>query len=120
MLFDKVEQSDDFDQLWPLKGNGKIIVTTQETDTWAQINRARNCNQPIYTIRTGQVRIVILTSWPGELSSDPASEGELNEELGVGGLPLGVAHITATMCAQRSSVMNFLRDYRRNKLRYHI
>lgn len=51
------------------------------------------------------------------MPADPASAEELNKELD--GLPLGTVHMTAVMRARKSSVKNFLRDYRRDKSRYH-
>lgn len=95
---------------------GRFIVTTQKPEIGFQLTDHEIAINP-FTPSEGQECIVSLTSWPGGLPSDTVSAGELNEELG--GLPLGIVHMTALMRARKSPVKNFLRKYRRDKSRYH-
>lgn len=116
MIFDNVEKSEDLDQFWPLGGNGKIIVTTQRPDIGFKLTDHEVTVHP-FSPDQGRDCILNLLSWPGGVPSDPPSAEALNEELG--GLPIGIIHMTALMRASKTSLKTFLRDYRKNKARYH-
>ena len=116
MIFDNVNQSEDPQQFWPPGGNGKIIVTSQKPEIGYQLTDYEIALKP-FTPKEGRECIVDLLSWPGGVPADPTSAEELNEELG--GLPIAIGHMAALMRARKSPVKTFLRDYRRNKSRYH-
>ncbi len=116
MIFDNVEESEDLYQFWPPGGDGKIIITTRKPEVGFQWTDHEIAINP-FTPSEGRECILSLTTWPGGVPSDPASAAELNEELG--GLPLGIVHMTALMRARKSPVKSFLREYRGDKSRYH-
>ena len=116
MIFDNVEKSEDLDQFWPTGGNGKIIVTTRHPGVGYQLTDDEIPVSP-FTPEEGRECILSLASWPGGVPPDADAAQELSEELG--GLAIGIIQMTALMRARRTPIDKFLKDYRRNKLRYH-
>jgi hypothetical protein len=116
IIFDNVEQSTDLDDFWPSSGNGQIIVTTQKPDIGFNLTQSEIVIHPFDT-KEGRGCIVSLLSWAGGIKSDSESADALNEELG--GLPLGIVHMTAQIRQRKWPIRKFLVEYLRNKSVYH-
>ncbi|QPC80181.1 hypothetical protein HYE68_010933 [Fusarium pseudograminearum] len=116
IIFDNVDQADDLHQLWPMDGNGKIIITTRSPMVGYGLTEDEI---PIctFTEEEGRQCIIHLTSWPGGAPADPDSARELNNELG--GLPIGIAQMTALMRFQRTPIKKFLCRYKEDRLKFH-
>ncbi|KAF5236255.1 hypothetical protein FAUST_6603 [Fusarium austroamericanum] len=116
IIFDNVDQADDLHQLWPMDGNGKIIITTRSPMVGYGLTEDEI---PIctFTEEEGQQCIIHLTSWPGGAPADPDSARELNNELG--GLPIGIVQMTALMRYQRTPIKKFLGRYKEDRLKFH-
>ncbi|KAG7287565.1 hypothetical protein NEMBOFW57_007077 [Staphylotrichum longicolle] len=116
VIFDNVERSEDLDQFWPPGGNGKIIVTTRHPGIGFNLTDDEIAISP-FTPAEGRKCILSLATWPGGVHPDPEAAEELSRELG--GLALGIVHMTALMRARKTPIKRFLNDYRRNKVKYH-
>lgn len=116
VIFDNTERSEDLDQFWPSGGNGKIIVTTRHPGIGFQLTDDEVFISP-FTPAEGRDCILSLASWPGGVAQDPEPAQELSVELG--GLPIGIIHMTALMRSRKTPMKRFLGDYRRNKFEYH-
>lgn len=111
-----MERSENLDQFWPPGGNGKIIVTTRYPGVGFNLTDDEIAISP-FTPVEGRNCILTLATWPGGVPPDPEAAEELSRELG--GLALGIVHMTALMRARKTPIKRFLNDYRRNKVKYH-
>jgi hypothetical protein len=113
-----VERTEDLSGFWPLnpRRNGKIIVTTRHPEIGYSLTEDAIIVLP-FTPVEGRKCILSLATWPGGVPPDPAAAEELSNELG--GLALGIVHMTALMRARKTPIRKFLSDYRRNPVKYH-
>ncbi|KAI0104342.1 P-loop containing nucleoside triphosphate hydrolase protein [Nemania sp. FL0031] len=116
VIFDNVEDAEDLNQYWPQDSSGKVIVTTRNPELGFQLTGDQIDIHP-FSPEEGRKCVLSLTSWPGGVSSDPASAEELSNELG--GLPIGIVQMVALMRKRKTPIKRFLEDYRQNKSAYH-
>ena len=79
--------------------NGKIIVTTCHPEIGDTLTEDAIA-LPTFTPGGGRKCILNLATWPGGVSPDPVAAEEFGNELG--GLSLGIVHMTALIRARKT------------------